>query len=75
MIIVALIVVMLVAIAGLIGLALVITAVKGEDRAARLPVEAPGPGTAFVRRVLGVHIRRTPADVRDPQPSNPTQRC
>jgi hypothetical protein len=74
MIAVALTVVTLVAIAGLIVLVLVITAVKGEDRATRLPVEAPGPGTAFVRRVLGVHVRRTPVDLLDPRPSNPTRR-
>ena len=70
----ALTVVTIVAIAGLIVLVLVITAVKGEDCATRLPVEAPGPVTAFVRRVLGMHVSRSPVDIPDPQPSIPTRR-
>ena len=46
-------------------LALVVAAVRREDRTPHLPVEAPGPVTALARRVLGLHVRRTHADVTD----------
>ena len=50
---------------GLVVLVLVVAAVRREDRTPHLPVEAPGPVTALARRVLGLHVRRTHADVTD----------
>jgi hypothetical protein len=41
--------------------ALVVVAVRREDHAARLPVEAPGPMAAAVRRLAGLHVRRAAA--------------
>jgi hypothetical protein len=49
--------------AGLIVLALVVAAVRREDGALRLPVEAPGPVTALARHIVGLHVRRTPSDI------------
>jgi hypothetical protein len=66
--------VMLAAVAGLIVLVLVVAAVQRENHATRLPVEAPGPLTALARRVLGLHVRRTPIDVPDLRPGKPTRR-
>jgi hypothetical protein len=51
---------LLAAVIGLIVFALVVIGVRLESRAARLPVESPGPLTALVRCVLGLHVRRTP---------------
>jgi hypothetical protein len=56
-------VVTLIFIAGLTFLVLVIAAVRREDRASRLPVEAPGRVTAIGRRVAGLHVRRTAGNV------------
>lgn len=58
---------------GLIVLALVVAAVRGEDRALRLPVEAPGPITALARRIVGLHVRRTPADVPELRHDKPVR--
>jgi hypothetical protein len=53
----------LAALVGLGVLALVVGAVRQEDRALRLPVEAAGPIAALVRRILGLHVRRTPSEI------------
>ena len=55
--------------AGLAILVLAVTAVRRED-ADRLPVEARGPVTALARRVLGLHVRRTPDDIPDLERGN-----
>jgi hypothetical protein len=53
---------LLAAVTGLMIFALVVTGVRLESRATRLPVESPGPLTALVRCVLGLHVRRTLED-------------
>jgi hypothetical protein len=74
MIAITLVVVSLVLISGLTVLGLVAVAVRREERAARLPVEAPGPITATARRVAGLHVRRTPIDVPALRDGKPTRR-
>jgi hypothetical protein len=64
----------LAAVAGLTVLVLVVAAVRRENHATRLSVEAPGPLTALARRILGLHVRRTPIDVPDLRPGKPTRR-
>jgi hypothetical protein len=53
--------------------ALVVVAVRREDHATRLPVEAPGPMTAAVRRLAGLHVHRATARAsatRDGEPAH-----
>ena len=61
-------------IGGLTVFALVAAAVRREERAARLPVEAPGPITATTRRIAGLHVRRTLVDIRALPDGKPTRR-
>lgn len=67
-------IVIVVGAAGLTVFGLVVAAVRREDRAARLPVEAPGSMTATARRVAGLHVRRTTAHVPALPDSKPARR-
>lgn len=74
MIAITVVVVTLAAVAGLTFFALVVVAVRREDHAARLPIEAPGPMTATARRLAGLHVRRTTPHVRALPDSKPARR-
>jgi hypothetical protein len=73
MIAITLAVVTVTAMAGLTVFLLVVAAVRREERAARLPVEAPGPVTATARRIAGLHVRRTPLDIPALPDGKPTR--
>jgi hypothetical protein len=62
------------AVAGLMVCVMVAAAVRREERAARLPIEAPGPASATARRIAGLHVRRTPIDIQVPPDRKPTRR-